>query len=132
MSRRLFSRDEAEAMLPQVAPLLWQAQRLKREHDEAQEQLGALEVKGRGNGHGLDADVGRARIAIQKAAAEINGIVDRVRGMGIEIKDLDMGLLDFPSQVDGREVYLCWKLGEEHIAWWHETDTGYASRQPLE
>lgn len=132
MPRRLFSRDEAEAMLPQVAPLLWQIQRLKQEHDEAQQQLAALEAKGRGNGHGLDADVSHTRLAIQKAAAQINGLIERVRGMDIEVKDLDLGLIDFPSQIDGRVVYLCWKLGEEHISWWHELDTGYASRQPLE
>ena len=96
------------------------------------EQLSALQTKGRGNGHGLEADVAGARIAIQKAAMEIKGIIDRVRGMGIEVKDLDMGLVDFPSQMEGREVYLCWKLGEERITWWHELDAGYASRQPLE
>lgn len=129
---RHFSRDEAEAMLPQVAPLLWQAQRLKQQHDEAQQQLVDLEVKGRGNGHGLDSDVARAKSAMQSAAAEINMLIERVTDMGIEVKDLDMGLIDFPSQIDGHEVYLCWKLGEEHIAWWHDLHTGYASRQPLE
>jgi hypothetical protein len=52
--------------------------------------------------------------------------------MGIEVKDIDMGLVDFRSNMDGREVYLCWKLGEEHISFWHELHTGYASRQPLD
>jgi hypothetical protein len=132
MAERLFSRDEAEAMLPQVAPLMWQVQRLKQEHDEAQQQLAELEAKGRGNGHGLENDVDRVRLAQQKAATEINAIIERVRGMGIEVKDLDIGLIDFPSRLDGREVYLCWKLGEEHIEWWHELHTGYAGRQPLE
>lgn len=132
MAERIFTRDEAEAMLPQVAPLMWQAQRLKQEHDRAQQHLVELELKGRGNGHGLEEETTRARLSQQKAAAEINGIIERVRGMGIEVKDLDMGLLDFPSQMGGRVVYLCWKLGEERIAWWHELHTGYASRQPLE
>jgi len=132
MPPRLFTRDEAEAMLPQIAPHLWQAQRLKREHDEAQQKLAELQAKGRGNGHGLDAEISKVNVAIQKTAAEINGIVDRINGMGIEIKDLDMGLVDFRSQMSGREVYLCWKLGEEHVSWWHELTTGYASRQPLE
>ena len=132
MRPRLFSRDEAEAMLPQVAPLLWQAQRLKQQHDEAQRKLAELRARGQGNGHGLDAEITRATVAAQKAATEINGILDRVRGMGVEVKDLDMGLVDFRSEIAGREVYLCWKLGEEHIGWWHELDTGYASRQPLE
>lgn len=132
MPAPLFSRDEADAMLPQVAPLLWQAQRLKQEHDEAQEELGALEVKSRGNGHGLDTEVSRARQAAQRAATAINGIIERVKTMGIEVKDLDIGLIDFPSQRDGRPVYLCWKLGEERVSWWHELHTGYAFRQPLE
>jgi hypothetical protein len=132
MAERIFTRDEAEAMLPEVAPLLWQAQRLKQEHDKAQQELASLELKRRGNGHGLETETTRARLNQQKAASEINGIIERVREMGIEVKDLDMGLIDFPSQMDGREVYLCWKLGEERIAWWHELHTGYASRRPLE
>ncbi len=52
--------------------------------------------------------------------------------LGITVKDLDMGLIDFPCLRDGREVYLCWKLGEPGIDWWHEIDAGYAGRQPLE
>ena len=132
MPAPLFTREEADAMLPQVAPLLWQAQRLKRDHDEAQQRLAGLEAKGRSNGHGLDAEISSTRLAAQRAVTEVNAIIERVRAMGIEVKDLDLGLIDFRSQRDGREVYLCWKLGEESVLWWHELDTGYASRQPLE
>jgi hypothetical protein len=52
--------------------------------------------------------------------------------MGVLVKDVDMGLCDFPYLLDGRIVYLCWKLGESEIRWWHEVSSGYRDRQPLE
>ncbi len=132
MSERRFSREEAEALLPEIAPLMWNAQRLKREHDEAQVKLSELRLKSQGNGHTMEGEITTLLSGIQETATEINAIIERVRAQGVEVKDLDMGLIDFPSQREGRTVYLCWKLGEEGIAWWHEMDTGYASRQPLE
>jgi len=51
--------------------------------------------------------------------------------MECELTDIDQGLIDFRAEMDGREVYLCWKLGEERIDWWHELDAGFAGRQPL-
>lgn len=129
---RTFTREEAEALLPHIAPLLWQARELKKEHDEAQANLADLQVRSKGNGHGLDTDVSRAQQKSAATAAKINEIIDRVKKYGAEVKDIEMGLIDFRSQLKGREVYLCWKLGEEHIGWWHDLNTGYASRQPLE
>ncbi len=132
MPPRLFSRDEAEAMLPQIAPLLWKAQQLKREHDQFQEKVTALQAQARGNGHGIDGELGRARQGVAQTAGAVNEIVERVARMGIEVKDVDMGLVDFRSEIGGNVAYLCWKLGEEHIDWWHELDTGYAARKPLD
>jgi hypothetical protein len=54
-----------------------------------------------------------------------------IQELGVLVKDLDMGLCDFPHLLDGRIVYLCWKLGENQIHWWHEVNTGYGDRQPL-
>jgi hypothetical protein len=54
-----------------------------------------------------------------------------INELGVEIKDLERGLCDFPSLRDGRVVYLCWLLGEDSIEWWHDTDTGFSGRQPL-
>jgi hypothetical protein len=129
---RLFTRQEAESMLPEVAPLLWQARDLKKQHDESASAIKALQSEARGNGHAVDADMIKARQKQQEAALAINGIIERVKTLGAEVKDLDMGLVDFRTEMHGREVYLCWKLGEEHISWWHELDTGYATRQPLD
>jgi len=62
----------------------------------------------------------------------MNGLIEKVQGMGVELKDVEVGLIDFRSIREGREVYLCWQLGEEHVTHWHELDTGFAGRQPLE
>jgi hypothetical protein len=132
MPQRLFTRDEAERMLPEIAPLLWKARELKRDHDESQSKLIGLQNQAKGNGHGLDADLARARAGVERAALAINGIIERVNKMGVEVKDVDMGLVDFRSKVNGRLAYLCWKLGEEHVAWWHDLNSGYSSRQPLD
>ena len=132
MAPRLFTRDEAESMLPQIAPLLWKARDLKKQHDESQAEVIALQNQAKGNGHGIDADLARSRSNLERAAVSINEIIERITKMGIEVKDVDMGLVDFRSNINGREAYLCWKLGEENIGWWHDLDTGYASRQPLD
>jgi hypothetical protein len=59
-------------------------------------------------------------------------IVDRIQEAGVVVKDLDVGLVDFPSMLEGEEIYLCWKLGEEHIAFWHGIDEGFTGRKPLD
>jgi hypothetical protein len=66
--------------------------------------------------------------------AEVLGMrraVATLRGLGVELKDLNAGLVDFPARFQGREVYLCWRHGEERIAYWHELDAGFAGRQPV-
>jgi len=132
MAPRRFTLEEAEALLPYLAPALYQLQRVKREHDEALQHLTALSQKTKSNGHGMDAGLAQARQTVDRTSALINGLVEKVQGMGCELKDMDTGLIDFRAERGGREVYLCWKLGEEHIAHWHELDTGFAGRQPLE
>jgi len=92
---------------------------------EAREQAVQLRAE-------IDTELARSRQGLQKAAIEINGIIERVKDLGVEVKDVDLGLVDFRAEINGREAYLCWKLGEEHIAWWHDLNTGYASRQPLD
>ncbi len=129
---RLFTREEADEILPHIAPLLWQGRGLKQEHDACVKRLEEIEQQAKGNGHGTDVEAASARSRQQQAVVAINEIIERVKKMDIEVKDLDIGLIDFRSEKDGRVVYLCWKLGEEKVEWWHELDTGYASRQPLD
>lgn len=67
----------------------------------------------------------------QQIMNRLNDFAEELQSIGCEIKDYELGLVDFPSVMGGREVYLCWKLGEDAIGFWHEVYTGYASRQPL-
>jgi hypothetical protein len=119
-------------MLPYLAPLLFKLRDLKQEHDRLETSAGEISTRMRTNGHGLGDDLRKAQADLQKTATQINELAERINGMGCELKDMNMGLIDFRATMDGREVYLCWKLGEEHVAYWHDLDTGFASRQPLE
>ena len=86
----------------------------------------------RGNGQLAQADLKTAQEGLEQAVAALNGLAEQINELGCELKDIDQGLIDFRTEMDGREVYLCWKLGEERVEWWHELDTGFAGRQPLE
>jgi hypothetical protein len=69
---------------------------------------------------------------ITTLARSIREKVRAIHEMGVEVKDLDMGLVDFPSLREGREIYLCWKIDEPTVAFWHDLDTGFRGRRPLE
>lgn len=119
-------------MLPYLAPLLFKLRSLKQEHDAVQAKVNEITARMRTNGHGLADDLRKAQAELQKTGVQINGLVERVNEMGCELKDVDMGLIDFRSVMGGREVYLCWRLGEDHVSHWHEMDAGFTGRQPLE
>jgi len=73
----------------------------------------------------------RSQREAQRLAAEIDACVRELSELGIEVKALDIGLVDFPGTLDGRDVSFCWALGESAVTHWHERDAGYAGRQPL-
>jgi len=75
--------------------------------------------------------IDRLQRDIQSAARTIDGFVRELNDLGVEMKGLDIGLVDFPGEVDGHPVYLCWRLGESAVAHWHERDAGFDSRRPL-
>jgi hypothetical protein len=129
---RYFTRAEAEALLPRVEPLLREMQALRAELAAYEEQLAAQRVKAQGNGHSGPGADARRNAEIAELGERVMQRIAEIDELGITVKDLDMGLIDFPCLRDGREVYLCWKLGEPGIDWWHEIDAGYAGRQPLE
>jgi hypothetical protein len=131
MTPRYFTRAEAEALLPVVEPVLRDLQRWQAELTALQVDLAAERAKAMGNGHAQrdgDDPLTRARQLERRMAKA----VEELTALGIEIKSLETGLIDFPALRDGRVVLLCWRLGETRIAWWHEIDTGFAGRLPLE
>ncbi len=129
---RVFTREEAEGTLPEIVSLLWKLRSLKPRYDEAAGGLAAAGKGSQANGHAVDIDIARASAEQQRVAAEMQALVSRINEMGAEVKDIDAGLIDFRAIVAGREVYLCWKMGEERIEWWHDLDSGFASRQRLD
>lgn len=128
----LFTVEEAEALLPQLIPLVTRMQELKTRYDSLMESATAQSEKVRTNGHPPAAEATIDRQALESLTNEMNEVIEEISGFGCEVKDLGMGLLDFRSIQGGREVNLCWKLGEPRIDWWHDLDRGFASREPLE
>ena len=123
---RLFTVEEANALLPTLKEILdditihRDALREKAPHMEP-----ILRAAMMANGGG------KAGSEYGLEAYELYLAVERIRELGVVLKDLDMGLLDFPHERDGRVVFLCWHPPEERVAFWHDLDAGYAGRQPL-
>ena len=127
-----FTRAEAEALLPRITPVLHEIQRLRqaqREHDEA---LAADRAKVLGNGHLPPEQLREHQRESLAAERQVARLARALGELGVVVKDLDTGLVDFLALRDDRPIYLCWRLGEPRIAWWHEIETGFAGRMPLE
>jgi hypothetical protein len=124
-SAHLFSVAEANRMIPILRPI---AERIVADHDV----LRGIEhditlardnaLQGGGSRHGA--------VYLAKLKS-LTDAVRRIERLGVQVKDYRLGLCDFPHYRDGRIVLLCWRLGEDEIRWWHDTDTGFGSRQPL-
>lgn len=76
-------------------------------------------------------DADRLEREAQELARDIQGYVEEIRQLGVQMKGLDTGLVDFPGEIDGRPVLLCWQLGEESVQYWHDEESGFAGRRPL-
>jgi len=131
---RLFTQEEANAALPEVRPLVERLVEERRELVALGEELEAMQALIGGNGGSLDPGrVGELQEAVARAAAGLAGIVDELQELGVEVKDLDRGLVDFPARhpESGEDVLLCWELGEPEVAYWHDLQSGFAGRKPL-
>jgi hypothetical protein len=76
--------------------------------------------------------LGRVRIERDQLESVVRAAIGRIQGAGCIIKDLDIGLVDFPSRLNGEEILLCWQLGEDRIRFWHRPDEGFAGRKPID
>ncbi len=131
MPPRLFTIEEANALLPALRELLAEMQARKRELDTASALLETELERSSGNGHGMSAEMAAARGKTQEEGRALEALLGRIDELGCELKGIEEGLIDFRSMRDGRVVYLCWRLGEESIGYWHDLETGFAGRQPL-
>ena len=132
MTGPLFTLDEANALLPwledKLAGMIPDRDRLAAE----QERLLELLRRRRSNGHSSsEEDILACKREVDRLTQQLQEDLKEVTDRGILVRDLGRGLVDFPSRREGREVYLCWLRGEERIDYWHETNVGFAARQPL-
>jgi hypothetical protein len=129
---KTFTLAEATALLPTIRPILERIISLRARLERTERDLVSLHWKARTNGHAdHQGSFGEGNTARTDLMAEINAELVKIHELGVELKDPGLGLIDFPSIRDGRVVYLCWRLGERSIEYWHETTTGFAGRQPL-
>src|SRR6188472_4046254 len=133
MERRYFTPAEANALLEQVRPA---AERLV-EHRKAFSETAArrAQLTSHVAGNGGDLDPGEVREDAEQMEQEAEAVaaaVEELNSLGVVVKDLDRGLVDFPALRQGEEVLLCWQVGEGEVAYWHGLEEGFAGRKPLD
>jgi hypothetical protein len=123
---RVFTLSEARGLMPRLRKLLARVLREREALLDMRVEIDLAREKADSGGGG--SPMGPAYLAHLIAFSEA---IQEIEYMGVHVKDLRTGLVDFPYDRDGRIVYLCWRPDEDEISWWHETDAGFAGRQPL-
>ena len=127
---RTFTVDEANRTLPLVRRIV---EDVVRQHRVWREKILELDLVATSSRSGEPHDRAiRLEREAQALAREIDGYQRELDELGIQLKDRRLGLVDFPSDMSGRTVLLCWRLGEAEVQFWHDEDAGYAGRQPLQ
>jgi hypothetical protein len=134
---RFYDVDRANAAIPEVREILEllrdQRAELIRLRDLVLERQNAVEAgpSTRGGDDDPDDELRLIRLRMQGLIDQMQAGVARIDSLGITLRDIESGLIDFPALANGRQIFLCWRLGEEEVDWWHELSTGFDSRQPL-
>jgi hypothetical protein len=131
---KTFTLSEAQTLLPVLESLLRKAQKsgtraaeIETDFDQLRQRIFLL-----GGAHIDVVTEARRRAERDKALQDTKDTLTEIDAIGVQVKDLDKGLLDFPCLVDGQTVLLCWKLGEKVIGFWHSTEEGFAGRKPID
>ncbi len=122
---KTFTLEEANALVPQIKQLLDELTAARNQLAAMGVQLHSLLQRAGGNGGNQHGNAYVMQLEL------FNSRLSALQAIGCELKDLDAGLVDFPSYRDGKLVYLCWKRGEDRIEFWHDLDAGFGGRQPL-
>jgi hypothetical protein len=144
---RFYDLDEANAAIPEVRTILEalrdQRAELIRLRDEVLERTGSVDggaetAQAREKGStttdastATDADLRVLRLRMQGVIDRMQAGVVRIDELGITLREIETGLIDFPALASGRQIWLCWRLGEDDVAWWHELSDGFSGRQEL-
>ena len=134
MADRTFTLDEAQSLLPVLESLLRVAIAGKKVMEEVEAERQELNHRVFLNG-GMFLDVvplARRKAERVKAEQRAKDALAEIDSIGVQVKDIDIGLLDFPCEVEGQIILLCWKLGEKSITHWHGTQEGFAGRKPVD
>jgi len=126
---KVFTLEEAEKLLPALTSLIQRLHLIRDEISKLEVDIDALELVGAKDKP--SADLERQVEIYNQAVTQFYEMVDEIHRLGCYLKDVDLGLIDFYAMREGKVVYLCWKLGEAHIAHWHDVGEGFGSRQPL-
>lgn len=131
---RYFTLAEARQRLPEVASAIRNGVDAKKVLESAEKEHRAMQERimfAGGTAVNQEAAV-MVRARREASSATIKQVMEQLEEIGCLIKDLDIGLIDFPALYQGKEVYLCWRIGEADIAFWHPTDEGFAGRRPID
>jgi hypothetical protein len=131
---KTFSLDEARTLLPVLESLLKRAVDGKQTAESIEGDLQALNQRIFVSGGMMVqvAEVAKQRVQRDRAIQQAKDAVAEIDSAGVQVKDLDKGLLDFPYRLGGETVLLCWKMGEKDISYWHSTEEGFRGRKPLD
>ena len=130
--KRVFTVREANATLPLVRAIVADLIDLSRDVSERRERFAALMRGGEKGRHGpYREELAHVEQELENDSQRVLAYVEELRELGAEPKSVTEGLVDFPAMLDGRLVYLCWKVGETEIGYWHEVEAGFRGRQPV-
>lgn len=131
---RYFSHEQATRLLPEIERLLRLAIHARSEYEEADRAIDVLQERAQSMG-GIVVDVPKARMlqeSREEGAKRLQEAIESITELGVQVKDLAIGLVDFPTTYHGEEVLLCWRLGEPRIGHWHGPDEGVRGRKPID
>jgi hypothetical protein len=131
---KIFSLRDAERLRVEIEPILIDAIEARRKLNEIDEELGKLADRAQQSGGLMIAHdkAARQRLEHNRLAGAIQTALEKIQATGCVVKDLEVGLLDFPARINGEAVYLCWRLGEDRIRFYHSQDEGFAGRKPID
>jgi hypothetical protein len=134
MATRTFTLQDAQMLLPTLESLLRTAIQSKKLIEDVEAELQDVAHRVFLNGGTLVnvVEVARRKAERERAVQRAKDAIAEIHATGVQVKDIDIGLLDFPCKVEGEIVLLCWKLGEEKITHWHSTEEGFAGRKPID
>ena len=127
LSKKYFTIEETERLLPQIERILRKAIRLNK----ALDLLSSIEIEVYDDDYNNLRRVTKLNKQFHKLSHEFYEDIEKLEDLGCVIKDLEIGIIDFYSRFEGRDIFLCWKLGEKTIKFWHEVESGYEGRKPI-